>query len=179
VNLYVVGQPYHPDRAEWPEAVTYNFRGGEHELLFFLHNPRRREIEDIEAGDSEFGVLTDQGVVFLLYRFGASFPWGDAPYNWHLNREEDRSQPIPASELLENNRALLHVLAVDGQTGILLAMRAVSLSPAVTQALHSGIQGQISAGPIPDYRARLDRIYAKYPQSSDMAERAVRCKGGD
>jgi len=56
----------------------------------------------------------------------------DALYSWHLVPEGQRSLP-PAAESAQT-RALLHVILVDADMGIVLAVRMVSFSPDFTRS---------------------------------------------
>ena len=42
---YEVGQLYHRNRTQWPQAAEYDYRGGRHELVIFIPDLEEREIE--------------------------------------------------------------------------------------------------------------------------------------
>ncbi len=44
-----VGARYHPDRATWLEGAQFQVRGGGPELLLFLANPTRAEVEAVRT----------------------------------------------------------------------------------------------------------------------------------
>jgi hypothetical protein len=50
MELLEVGKPYIAGHTQWPEAVEYNFRGGEHELRLFWRDPSVREVEGPRGG---------------------------------------------------------------------------------------------------------------------------------
>lgn len=176
--LYEVGKPYVPSRTQWPEAVEYNFRGGEHELRMFLGRPSPAEVVGISRGPCEFGLYVDGPVIFFLYRFpGAGLEWSDAPYSIHLVTEAERIEP--EVHVTDETRALLHVVMVDAESGIVRALRAVTLSPALTEALHGAIRRQLEVGLDPGYDRHLAWVYSALT-SRQMVERAVaRCRGGE
>ncbi|MBI3654031.1 MAG: hypothetical protein HY231_23620 [Acidobacteria bacterium] len=175
---YEVGKLYHPARTQWPEVTQYNFRAGQHELVLFLNNPTPREREALRRLPCEFGLRVEQDVIFLLYRFGGDVPWSDAPYSIHLVPESERQ--IPAPELSAETRTLLQVVLVDARTGLIVAMRAVTLSPEFTAALQHAIYEQherpwIGASA---YDAQIQQAYEKYPTSEAMTRQAIKTKGG-
>ncbi len=185
MHLYVTGQPYHPGRTSWPEAVEYNFREGAHELRLFFPDPSPGEIAGVESGPAEFALLAEREAIFLLFQFGGGqpgrgLPWSDAPYNWWLNPPELRTLPNP--EPGPDERALLHVYLIDAATGILAAQRALTFSPAFTAALHAAIRRQARSaweGPAA-YDKALARLYRRYPVPAVMLAAApVECLGGD
>lgn len=175
-----VGQPYHPGRQSWPEVAQYQHRGGGHELLLCLACPTGTEVEAVRRGEAEFALYAHEDLIVLLYRFGAAgrgIPWSDAPYSWHLVPAGERALP---PDVAGNERALLTVVLVDAATGIIRALRVVSWSPAFTAAVHAAIRAQ-AARPWSEavYDAALDLLYARYPTTGALLERAVaRTTGG-
>lgn len=178
-HLYQVGQLYHPGRTSWAEAVTYNFRDGEHELLFFLADPTRRELDSIRGGPAEFAVTEVEDLLFLLFQFSPGIPWSDAPYEYWVNPPENRTVPIAPEEMSEQTRALLNVFLVDARTGILLAIRAISLPLDVTRALHGVIRRQVQRGALPDYDARLARVMGRHTTDDLLRLAVARGRGGE
>jgi hypothetical protein len=173
-----VGEPYIAGRNRFPEAVQYSFRGGQHELLFWIAEPTDREILDIRRGDCEFALFEEQGALWFLYRFGKTFGWSDAPFSiWRVAAHE-RQLPEPGDE----SRALLLVILVDAATGIVRGLRAVSLSRALTAALHRAISAQLAIGPPASEKEegrRIAEVYERYPDVDAMVRAAVaRCRGG-
>lgn len=182
-----VGQLYIPGRTSYPEAVQYNYRSGGHELLMWLANPRESEVEAVRAGPCQFALLTWRDVIFFLYRFEhlrGGIPWSDAPFSIHLVPPDQRTLPAPLSEIAhdpDEARALLQIILVDAGTGIVRALRAVTLSPAFTAALHAAIRAQAER-PWPGdaaYDAQIQAAYAAYPSTRQMVKAAQsRTKGG-
>lgn len=157
---YEVGQPYLPGRTRWPAGADYNWRAGQHELRLFFSRLGDREVRDVRTREAEFGLYVEQPLIVLLYRFGASIPWSDAPYSIWLVPADQRALPDPVGEGAET-RDLLTTFLVDADSGILRAIRVVSLSPAFTFAL------------------RLAALYRRYPSSQALLKAATsRTKGG-
>jgi hypothetical protein len=178
MHKYVVGKPYNPKIRRWPETPQYNVRSGHHELVLFLADPTDREVESVRQGPAEFALHVEPPMILLLYRFEPGIPWGDAPFSIHRVPEAERE--LPASLLTPEARALLHVLLVDASTGLLRAIRAVSLSAQFSAALHGAIRAQAIAEWDPaKYDAKLSEIYNR-AQSDALARAAeVRCRGGE
>lgn len=175
-----VGQPYHPGRKRWPEGAEYNYRAGGHELAIRLSRPMPAEIEGVRRGQSEFALYASGDQLLLLYRFGApgaGLPWSDAPYSWHEAPAEQR-QLLPETEGAA--RALLTVVLLDADTGLIRALRAVTFSPAFTTALHAAIRAQ-AGQPWSEalYDANRALLYGRYPTTEALlAACAIRCQGG-
>jgi hypothetical protein len=179
VHQYQVGQLYHPDRRIWPERATYQYRGGGHELLLFLESPTAGEITDVRYGDAEFALAVVPPTLIFCYRFGR-MPWSDSPYTVHLVPEAERGEID--EPVLEEERALLAVILVDATTGIIRALRAVSLSVDFTDALRQAIREQAGAPWEGEagYDRAIERIYRQYPSTERfVAAATARCRGGE
>ena len=176
MHVYEVGKPYIAGRKSWPEFGEYNFRGGEHELRLFFDDLSESELAVVARGRAEFALFVEGELIIFLYRFGHG-EWSDGPFSLHM---------VPASErvlpqlLTGEQRALLQVVLVSANDGIVRALRAVTLSPGFSQALHAAIAAQAEL-PFEQaaYDAHLARVY-KLNSSTGLAGRAVaRCRGGE
>lgn len=162
---YKVGDLYHPNKRHWPEGYDYNFRSGQHELRLFLRTPHLQEIEAVRKGAARFSFNTFGGPEVLFFSFGFQTPDGgelngDGSYSWWLVPEDER-QP-PTLDFPPDQGALLTVLLVDAETGILKVIRGIGLGHKFTLALHRAILLQ-SKNPLPDdYDGRLKRVMARY-----------------
>jgi hypothetical protein len=176
-HLYQVGAPYIPGKTSWAEGAEYNWRGGEHELRFFFRRVTDRERTAIRKGPCTFALAVHGPVVFFLYRFGEAIPWSDAPYSYHMVPEPERTVP---PQLSREQRALLHVILVNADSGLIEALRTVSLAPVFSRRLHEAITLQ-AALPFDQalYDRALDAVYRKYPTSERLLQTAlVHCEGG-
>jgi hypothetical protein len=158
---YKVGGQYSPNRSRWPELAQYNFRGGQHELVLFFNQPSRQEIQDVSTGKAEFALYVERSLIILLYQFGQSIHWSDAPYNIHLVPADQRTTAP------ENETALLHIMLVDASNGIIKAMRVISMPGEFVQALHKAINEQAK---LPfkrsDYNGELESLFAGYDSAT-------------
>jgi hypothetical protein len=168
--LYEVGKLY-SSRTKWQELAQYNYRGGEHELILFLAHPSSKEVSDLQNGISEFALYVENDLIILLYRFGQSIDWSDAPFSIHLVPPAEKVLP---NLIADEARALLHVLLVDASTGIIKAMRIISLSNVFSVALHQAINDQAKK---PFNKSEFDRelagLYNRYSSAALAAKAPI------
>lgn len=182
LHEYRVGALYHPDRTRYDEISQYNYWAGGHELLIFVASPTRSEMQAMQKGPWEFGLMVRPEVLFLLYKPG-SMPWSDAPYSWWRVKERLPEEALPPFELpTPASRALLTLIVIDADTGIIRLLKAITFSPGFSRALHAAIRGQIGRGERApgEYERAVDRYYRIYPLSEQMLPAAsARCRGGE
>jgi hypothetical protein len=173
---YKVGQPYNPNVKNWPETPQYNYRQGEHELVLFFNKPSISETLAVKQGKAEFALTVKDDIIFFLYRFGQPvvINWSDAPYTWHLVPEAERTilpEQLPATG---EKRVLLRIILVDATTGLICAIRIVTLSPSFTSRLNQAILEQ-SQKPFDakSYDMQLQQAYRSYPESSQLLKLAI------
>jgi hypothetical protein len=168
-------RPVVPKASRWPHASEYNYRAGKHELLLFIPDVTEREIEDVRHGPADLGLLVDGDIIFFLYRFRESIPWSEATCSWHLIRENHKIIPKPETNTI---RALLPVVLIDANTGIIQVLRSLWLSTEFTRSLHGALRDQ-AARPWPgaeSYELQLQASYGKYRNAALMVELAVLTK---
>lgn len=175
-----VGKLYNPNRKVWPETTQYNFRDGGHELVLFYRRPTASEIQAVRTGKAEFALAVYESVLFFLSNFGGADHWDDAPFSIHLVPEAQRTIPPPPAT--PETRALLSVILVDAASGLVRAMRQLTLSPDFTAKLVGLIHAQ-AALPFPGqtrYDQQVAAYYRRY-NSNQMATLAAvaRCVGGE
>lgn len=161
------------------DAGEYLYYDAGHELRLFWSSPNPREIQSVQSGEAEFGLLYEEDLICLAYRFGAE-PANEAIYSWHLVPQARRQYPPETG--IENDRALLTVVLTDAATGIIQVLRAVTLGPDFTRRLHGYLQEQARGFSIGthEYFQRSRRIQAKYPTSDAlMAATMVKTLGGE
>jgi hypothetical protein len=130
----------------------------------------------VRKGRADFALVVDPPVLMLCYRLGDGIHWSDAPFSWHRVPADQRALP-PDTEPVQ--RALLHAVLIDANNGIIRAMRAMSLSPSFTAALHRAIRAQAAIPWEPRaYDATLALLQRR--TSAELAEGAeVKCRGGE
>ncbi len=179
MQIVALGKPLFEGRKELPEAVEYNYQAGDHTLLLSMKNLHRKEIEAIREAESEFGLYCENGIIFLLYRFGEVLPWSDCAFSWWNVAKEDRRIPAPPANPAE--RILLKIILAEASTGIVKAIRVTTFSPRFTEKLHEAIKNQATGNEFPreEFITRSLAIY-KNKNSAELAANAiVKTKGGE
>lgn len=158
--------------------AEYNWRSDAHELRSFFASPTVEEIEDVHSGTVELalGSYHDQDVLVLFFRIGRQ-PWSGAPYTWHMVPSSEQTLPPGVSG---EERAILNIVLVDTDTGLVLALRTVTMPPEFSRTLHEQITAQ-AARPFKQstYDWQLRDLYKRYPTTSALLETATaRCVAG-
>ncbi len=165
MTAYTVGELYRTEATSWPECVRFSFRSGVYELLLFWRSPSADEIAAVRTGGAQFGAALIDDALFVLFRFGA-LPVSDAAYSWHLVPRKERSI---AASLGDQEAIALQVMLIDAGTGVVEAIRLVSLHPAVARTIVAAIQQQAR---IPWDQRRYDTTIARvYDQPTEDLER--------
>ncbi len=179
MQIVAIGKLLFESRTELPEAIEYNYQAGDHTLLLSMKNLHEREIEAVREAETEFGLFCENGIVFLLYRFGEVLPWSDSAFSWWNVAEEDRRIPAPQANPAE--RILLKIILVEAATGIVKAIRVTTLSPQFTEKLHGAIRQQATGEPFSrdEFVGRSLQIYKKFTPAELAANAIVKTKGGE
>lgn len=148
--------------------------GGGPALVLAFRDLTPGEVEGVRSGEAWFGVAEKEGVLFFLFRIeGLTDGWADSPY--HRALEEEAFGPLTLPELSPGGRLALTLVLLSAEDGVVRALRFLSLSPRVSEALLRGVKAQ---GAFPaDYDERLVRIYARF-SSEDLAREGVVDRGG-
>jgi len=178
MHAFKVGELYNPAKTSWPEAIQYNYRGSGHELVLFYAHPTPEEIREVGKSPVSFAVAVNKATLYFCFRF-ADKAWSDTAFSIHLVPEAERFLPLMPST--PQGRTFITIFLVDGATGILKVMRAVSFSPEFTQALHGLIREQATQ-PYPGndaYERDGIRYYSLNSSNQISTKLAVAtCQGG-
>lgn len=170
MNITAIGQLYQPGRTEYPEGCEYNFFDAGHQLRLFFSNPNKQEIHAVRKGKASFGLLVSENIIFLIFQL-KPLRWSDAPYSWWMVPEDRRAEP---QEISEGEGALLQIILINANTGIVEAIRAIGLDTDFSRVLHAQIRHQMQKPLAPqEYSNQVDRAYAKYPTSLAMLQNAI------
>lgn len=181
MRTLAVGQLLEPGVTRYDEMPEYNYRSGIHRLIIAMRNLTPAEVEAVRHADVKLAFTVIGDVLIFQYRFGAVLPWSDAAYTWHKVPPAEQIRP-PA--LTGEQRVLLEIILVEATTGIIHALRVVSMSPTMSRRLHEAINRQADApfpasGLLSTYDAQQQRIFARYT-SKQLRDRALAsCTGGD
>ena len=169
-----VGKLLIPGKTSWPEVSEFNyFDGGTAELMLRLKRPSAAEIQSIRHGPVTFALAPIGDVLFFLYTFTPGLPWSAAPFSWHLV-PPDRRQ-LPPEQIGEQEGQLLQIVLVDIASGIVEALRVITLTPDFTRTLYAAIRGQVTRR-FPgstDYDAQLAEAYRQYPTTAELLTAAT------
>jgi hypothetical protein len=148
-------------------------------LRIFLARATPTEVEAINSGPVEFGLLADRPGLFLIVRFGQSLSF-DCFYSWHrvVAATGEKTLPLPSEETSPALRALLSIVLVEATTGIVLALRAVTFSPEFTRSLHRAIADQAAAPYDPAEHNRWVASMMRLSTEQLWERCSVRCQGG-
>ena len=176
MHRYEVGKLYNEKRTWWEENAEYNYRSNNHMILLTFRQPKPIEVQSVKQGEASFGLVVQQDVILLVFKFGA-LPWSDGSYAWHRVPADERTLP---QELGERERATVTVFLVNADNGILLAIRQVSLSHDFSVALHHAITEQ-AARPFDQvlFDRQLRMLYSQHDSRSLLNLAIARCKGGE
>ncbi len=177
MNTLEAGKRYNSAVESWPEGAQYNYRGNTHELLLFFAEPSESEISSVKSGTMDVAVTSVSDILLLLFRFDPGIPWSDAPYSYWMVPSDERAVP---PVLQGEQRPLLLTILIDAGSGIIHAIREVSLSTRVGLVLHELIRDQ-AAKPITkaQYESAIDNIFTKYPTKALLERAVAKCKGGE
>lgn len=164
--IYEVGKLYHPERRSWQEGAQFNLRSGVPELLLFFSRPNFHEILAVKKSDAQFGITKIEDVIFFFYKFGSEIPWSDCPFSINLVPAKERIVP----ELdTEEGRLVLQIFLVEANSGILKAMRAVTLSPEFSQVLVKLANEQLTGNfDALGYDRQINKIYSDFPDTQSL-----------
>jgi hypothetical protein len=170
-----VGKPLNPTINSWPSMPEYNFIDGSHELVISYANPHPKEIEAVWEATAHFAFTIIRDIIVFQFRFGGALPWSDCGYNWHLVPADARTLPdMPAP----GERAMLRVIFIDANTGIVKALRALTFSHTFTKRLHKAIREQAER-PFPDdYTQQAELLFVNYTTKQLRQRALASCTGG-
>lgn len=179
MHIVAIGKRLFENRNNLPEAIEYNYQAGDHTLLLSMKNLHPKEVEAVRESEAEFGLYCENGIVFLLYRFGEILPWSDSAFSWWNVSEEDRRIPAPPKNPAE--RILLKIILVEAGNGIVKAIRVTTLSPQFTEKLNDAIRAQATGEPFSrdEFVNRSLQIYQKFTPADFAMNAIVKTKGGE
>jgi hypothetical protein len=166
VPVYRVGESFRTGQYFWPEGGQFTHSPAGHELTLFRACIHEQVIDDVRRGEVELALIVEPPLIVLTYRFGASIPWNDVPYSWHLQPVSWRV--IPTLDPSPEARALLWITLVGTEDGLIHAQRGVTLSPTFTRILHGAIRAQASMAFNPgECTSAISKVFLNHPSVAD------------
>jgi hypothetical protein len=166
VPVYRVGESFRRGQYSWPEGAQFTYSPGGHELTLFRSCIHEAVVNEVRRGEAELALIIERPLIVLTYRFGASIPWNDVPYSWHLQPVSWRV--IPTVDPSPEARALLWITLVGTEDGLIHAQRGVTLSPSFTRTLHGAIRTQALMAFDPgECTSAISKVFLNYPSTAD------------
>ena len=182
--VYIVGQLFDAHVRRWDEGAMYLYHMDIHQVLIFLSKIRPYEQQAFVRGVAHFGLYVDGDVITLLFKMdgpdGRGIDWHEAPYSWHLVPREARTLPPSPEAISEGAGVPVFIFLIDASTGILQALRTVSLSNEFARKLCEAIRQQTSR-PFNQqkYMRQVMSLRQRFPSPLDLANKAqVVCQIG-
>lgn len=134
------------------------------ELLLTFPRPSSEEINAVRSGEAKFALIAADHALMLCHRFGAQ-PWQDAP--WQAVRQAMGDRAVGLAEGAPDQHLVVQVVLVDGATGIVRALRAVTWPPEFVAAVRTAIERQQAAGGTDqDGERQIAEWYRQYPTTT-------------
>lgn len=169
IHRIQVGQLYSEGVTEYPERAEYNHTVNGHELRLFWKDPSPREVDMVLHGNIYLSISIHGPLIMFCYKIGEA-PWSDCSFSIHLVPPEYRKLPDLPEKDAAADRHLLLIQLIDANSGIVKALRVMTMSPQHTATLSQEIRKQAQT-PFDeaDYKLAIARLYAQYPNSRELA----------
>jgi hypothetical protein len=176
-HMVAVGLPYEPGVVSYPEGgALFVFDGSPAlRLLITLKDPTPAEIESIQAGPAKFSWADRPHMGIFGYRFGGrDFSW--SAFLWNPHRFPEYAPLDPGGR-----HPLMAVTLVDAATGLVRALRLLTLSPRFAQAMHDTSE-RLAAAPFSQigYERAEDALDRRYRTPNQLVRETAQlwCTGG-
>lgn len=170
ITRLAVGEPYPYQLLEYDGAV-FDWTAGGLDLRLFFDRPSDTEMTAVRRAAVCLGFLTDNAVMCIYWKFGASLD-GEAFFHVSRYAQEGRGELQPAVPSLptEQSRLTINVTLIDRSSRKVKGLRNLSLTPAQSQFLARQLQRQLD-NPIDavTYDECCERYMQRFPSSSAMA----------
>lgn len=171
----------HPRWENWKPAVArdgaiYHYTVAGHEVTWFLTWPDQSDIETFRHGRIQVDFLAPGRTLALRLRSGTDSLRATASYSNDMVAQERRA--LPPMPQTETDHARLLVTLVDRATGVVLALRMVSLAPEFTRIAHAAIR-EAEGSTVASYvqESPLTGSHRKRPQRSAAGSDIARAAG--
>lgn len=169
VEALVVGQPF-SDRKTWPNNfVGLYYSVGVSTLVVGLRQPTQKEVDGMATGKIRFAIHAEENVIYFCFAIEDCMDWSDMAFTIRLLPEEE--QIVSDAE---NVYVPLSMVLIDADTGIIKALRVVTMSATFANFFKKKLREQITA-PFSreQHFATVERLNKKYPTSKHIVRAAV------
>lgn len=177
-TVLAVGQPW-PHGALYPNTMGFHiWSGGQLMLLVSMPSPTEREVESFHATDDwvEFALVPIRDLLVTAVKFPDA-EWADSAWanvaGWEA---PDLPKPEPPDE-----RYQVMVCLADSDSGLVVGLRAFTLSPHYSRLYHQFTTAWMARKPITleEFNRQVSAYQAEHPHPKTLLARAVaRCKAG-
>lgn len=166
-----VGELFAPERTIWPDnSFELRYFDGSYLLQVCEANPPTKSLDAFRHGAVHIGLHFERGVIFFLFRIEGSWAWSDQALSIHRVHPADRKLDSTPGEFF----APLSMVLVNAATGVVEAMRMVTMSPRFVRAFQTYMARQLEAPySAEEHEAAIRAVYAKYPNSKQIAAAAL------
>lgn len=157
MHVFQVGQPYNPSVKAWPEGVHVGGLSEQRmEILVAFARPTSAEVQAFRDTSNvvEVGLASHGSLVLFLAKIPGVFDWADCPYDARLMPPSQQGLPTIGHTLIQ-------WIFVDAATGIILGLRASTVTPQFTMRLRELLERQAAT---PFNRTRYDADIDGYQQ---------------
>ncbi len=151
IICYHVGEKY--DKVMKADGAIFEMYGQNGFISISITNLTDDEISALDAGQLDIYLSAIEGIVFVVAEFKDKFVF-DMPFNYGLYEKFELEDPAPYGFVVP-------VIAVEGRSNIIKAMRVVGLDPEFSRKLYMFAEKQWR-NKIENYDERLQSVYARY-----------------
>lgn len=166
-----IGEPFAPERTKWPHnRFELRYFDGSYLLQICEASPPETSVEAFRHGPMHLGLHFERNVIFFLFKIEGSWAWSDQAFSIHLVDPNDRGPGDASGE----HFVPLSVVLVDADTGLVRALRMVTMSPRFATAFQGFIDRQRALPFSRDEHTKaIAAVYSKYRNSKALAAAAL------
>lgn len=174
--LIKVGELLRLGITRYPEGSVFEYLEDGPVLFIYAGHPTQKEIEAVRKGNLEFALYETEYVLWVLYKIQGFGPWSDAPFSIRIY---DGSGMVFdwSEEIVVGTGLGLQIILTDAATGIVKAMRYVSLPTNFSRFLREAILRQWEKNFSREkYDREIDRVFANFTSDELVLRTDIRCK---
>ena len=179
--IYHVGGLFDQAKTSWTEGMAYNYHAGQHVITLVWPRLTVHEVAAVDQEPLQFALYAEDDQIVLFLKLGAASGYQELPFSVWLADADDRTIPAPATP---GEHALMMLFLIAAENGRIAAMRCLTISAEMTDALQCAMRRQANS-PFDRaaYEQRLATLRQQYPTPDDFVADTqrvrIRCHGGD